>query len=174
MTDRTELRREQVDRETAHLRFKELQAEGGKVAPAELDEIWAALETVRPEEILGRWKGSEFDNGHPLCGMLASMGWYGKTFNSALDAKPLIMRGTDGQLFSDVETGKGEASLWMIEFRGECTATMVYDGQPIFDHFKRVDQDTLMGIMNGKTLPDAIASFPEGEPLFTFVLERDV
>ena len=27
---------------------------------------------------------------------------------------------------------------------------MVYDGQPIHDHFKRVDDDTVMGIMNGK------------------------
>jgi len=60
----------------------------------------------------------------------------------------------------------------MIEFRGETTATMVYDGQPVFDHFKRVDENTLMGIMNGKTLPGTILAFPEGEPLFTFVLER--
>jgi hypothetical protein len=27
---------------------------------------------------------------------------------------------------------------------------MVYDGQPVLDHFKRVDDDTLMGIMDGK------------------------
>lgn len=124
-----------MDRETARLRFKALQTEGGKVSPAELDEIWSALDTVRPEEILGKWRGSEFDNGHPLCGALPAMGWYGKTFNSVLDAKPMIMRGPDGELFSDVESLKGEASLWMIEFRGECTATMVYDGIPVFDHF---------------------------------------
>ena len=36
------------------------------------------------------------------------------------------------------------------EFRGELTATMVYDGQAIHDHFKQVDDDTVMGIMNGK------------------------
>jgi hypothetical protein len=28
---------------------------------------------------------------------------------------------------------------------------MVYDGQPVFDHFKWVDDHTLMGIMNGKS-----------------------
>ena len=163
-----------MDSETARLRFKALRTEGGKVAPAELDEIWAALDTVRPEEILGNWRGSEFDNGHPACGTLASLGWYGKTFNSVMDAKPLIMRGPNGELFSNVEIGKGEASLWMIEFRGEYTATMVYDGIPVFDHFKRVDADTLMGVMNGKSVPDGLAAFPPGEPLFTFVLERDV
>ena len=28
---------------------------------------------------------------------------------------------------------------------------MVYDGQAVIDHFKRVDDRTLMGIMNGKS-----------------------
>ena len=45
---------------------------------------------------------------------------------------------------------KGEASLWLEEFRGEVTATMVYDGQPVHDHLKRIDGDAMMGIMNGK------------------------
>jgi len=161
-----------MDREAARLRFKTLQTEGGKVNHSELDEIWAALDTVRPEEILGRWKGSEFDTGHPACGQLAALGWFGKDFDAVLDVKPLIMRGPDGDLYSDVEFGKGEASLWMVEFRGESTATMVYDGQPVFDHFKRVDENTLMGMMNGKTLPGTPLSFPEGEPLYTFILER--
>jgi hypothetical protein len=42
---------------------------------------------------------------------------------------------------------------------------MVYDGQPVFDHFKRVDDNTLMGIMNGKKLR------PSGN-FFYFLLER--
>jgi hypothetical protein len=37
----------------------------------------------------------------------------------------------------------------MEEFRGEITATMVYDGQAVHDHFK-IEDDTVMGIMNGK------------------------
>ena len=45
---------------------------------------------------------------------------------------------------------KGEASLWMEEFRGEVTASMVYDGAPVHDHFKKVDDNTVLGIMNGK------------------------
>ena len=46
--------------------------------------------------------------------------------------------------------GKGEASLWLEEFRGEVTATMVYDAMPIHDHFKRIDDDAVLAIMNGK------------------------
>ena len=35
-------------------------------------------------------------------------------------------------------------------FRGELTATMVYDRQPTHDHFKKIDDTAVMGIMNGK------------------------
>ncbi|MFB7939827.1 DUF4334 domain-containing protein [Streptomyces sp. NPDC056049] len=157
-----------MDVHEARARFRELRGlreEDGPVAPAVLDAIWAALATVRPEDILGAWKGGEFRTGHPLNGRLAKAGWYGKTFLSPHDAKPLICRDAEGALYSDRRLGKGEASLWSVEFRGETTATMVYDGQPVLDHFKRVDDTTLMGIMNAKGVP------AEG-PFFYFFLER--
>lgn len=149
----------------ARARFQELTKRDGLVAAPELDEIWAALDTVRPEEILGEWKGGEFRTGHPLEGMLAQADWYGKTFTSVHDAKPLICRNATGELYSNRELGQGEASLWTVEFRGESTATMVYDGRPVFDHFKQVDDTTLMGIMNAKGVPS------EG-PFFYFFLQR--
>ncbi|NBE83433.1 DUF4334 domain-containing protein [Micromonospora rubida] len=150
---------------TARARFSELRRQDGRVPAVELDEIWAALDTVRPEEILGAWKGGEFDTGHPLNGRLDQVRWYGKTFVTRTDAKPLICRDDNGELYSNTVLGKGEASLWTVEFRGESTATMVYDGQPIFDHFKRVDENTLMGIMNGK-------HFSVHGPFFYFLLDR--
>ncbi|NYV76849.1 DUF4334 domain-containing protein [Streptomyces sp. UH6] len=149
----------------ARARFQELRAVDGPVDAAGLDAVWAALDTVRPEEILGEWKGGEFETGHPLNGMLAKAGWYGKSFASVHDVKPLLCRDEKGELYSNVELGKGEASLWTVEFRGESTATMVYDGQPVFDHFKRVDDATLMGIMNAKGVT------AEG-PYYYFFLER--
>ncbi|MFF2778538.1 DUF4334 domain-containing protein [Streptomyces sp. NPDC058052] len=157
-----------MDVHEARARFRELQRlreEDGPVDPAVLDAIWAALAAVRPEDILGAWKGGEFRTGHPLNGTLAKAGWYGKTFVSPHDAKPLICRDAEGAFYSDRALGKGEASLWSVEFRGETTATMVYDGQPVLDHFKRVDGTTLMGIMNAKGVP------AEG-PFFYFFLER--
>ncbi|MER6304494.1 DUF4334 domain-containing protein [Streptomyces sp. NPDC001739] len=54
-----------------------------------------------------------------------------------------------------------------LEFRGESTATMVYDGRPILDHFKRIDDATLMGVMNGRGVLDS-----QGHH-FSFVLERE-
>ncbi|WP_405808832.1 DUF4334 domain-containing protein [Streptomyces sp. NBC_01520] len=149
----------------ARARFQELREQDGLIPTLQLDEVWAALATVRPEEILGDWKGGEFRTGHPLDGTLEKADWYGKSFAAVHDAKPLVCRNAAGELYSNRELGKGEASLWTVEFRGEATATMIYDGRPVLDHFKRVDDTTLMGIMNGKGVP------ADG-PFFYFFLDR--
>ncbi|WP_062997888.1 DUF4334 domain-containing protein [Nocardia mikamii] len=148
-------------------RWRELAAQSSGVSTDELDRLWAELAVVRAEDILGEWKGAAFRTGHPLCRALDKSGWYGKTFHSTMDAKPLICRAEDGTLYSDVELGGGEATLWNIEFRGEVTATMVYDGRAVFDHFKRLDDNTLMGIMNGR--PELVLA---GGEYFYFLLER--
>ncbi|KHL18851.1 GXWXG protein [Mumia flava] len=154
-----------MDITEARQTFARLRETDGTVDPDELDAVWAALDVVRPEALLGRWKGGEFVTGHRMNGMLERIGWYGKTFSSLDDAQPLVCRGSDGELYSDLTTGKGAASLWMVEFRGESTATMVYDGQPVLDHFKQVDESTVLGIMNGKGVLD-------DERHFYFFLER--
>ncbi|WP_419206930.1 DUF4334 domain-containing protein [Photobacterium leiognathi] len=65
----------------------------------------------------------------------------------------------------------GECSLWNIEFRGKVSATMVYDGAPIFDHFRKVDDNTLMGLMNGKA-PNNFPSIIDNGRYYYFYLER--
>lgn len=138
-----------MDLEKARRRFAELR-EHQNVSTTELNEIWSTLPTVRSAEIVGTWKGDEFHTGHKMNGMLKAARWYGKVFTSVDDVDPIVCYDDDGNLFSNNELSLGGASLWDVEFRGEVTATMVYDGQPILDHFKRVDENTLMGIMNGK------------------------
>lgn len=149
-------------------RWNTLAAKDSWVPAAALDALWAELSPVRAQDILGDWKGAAFQTGHALCRHLAACRWHGKSFLSLAEAKPLVCRAEDGSLFSNVELGRGEASLWDIEFRGEVTATMVYDGSPIFDHFKQLNNTTLMGIMNGR--PDLVLS---GGEHFYFRLERD-
>ncbi|MGW6422575.1 DUF4334 domain-containing protein [Nocardia sp. NPDC055053] len=148
-------------------RWQQLRDETDGVSTAELDALWTRLRPARAEDILGEWHGGAFQTGHPLCRALPASRWYGKTFLALDDAKPLICRAEDGTLFSNVELGQGEATLWNIEFRGEVTATMVYDGRAVFDHFKWLDERTLMGIMNGR--PELVLS--RGEH-FYFLLER--
>lgn len=118
---------------------------------AELDALWADLDTLRPEEMLGAWRGGDFATGHPASGLLTKIGWHGKRFDSLLDGHPLVCRGEDGELYSNTQyAAGGYSSLWEVGFRGETTATMVYDAMAVFDHFKQVDATTVMGIMNGK------------------------
>ncbi|HJQ05593.1 MAG TPA: DUF4334 domain-containing protein [Nocardioides sp.] len=149
-------------------RFEALR-DADHVDPGDLDELWAELDTATVEEILGPWRGGDFATGHVVSQLLEQTRWHGKRFDGPLDAKPLICRDEKGELYSNLKGGAGgEASLWMVGFRGEVTATMVYDNQPVLDHFKKVDGDTLMGIMNGK-----LSSAFGIEDLYYFWLERE-
>ncbi len=150
----------------ARKKFTELKDRGGQIPDAELDEFWATLQPATLEQMLGEWKGGEFVTGHKMNGLLEQAGWFGKTFTSVADVQPLVCLDADGNKFSNVEMGKGEASLWLEVFRGEVTATMVYDGQPVHDHFKTIDDDAVMGIMNGKGVRDG------GRYYYYFYLER--
>jgi hypothetical protein len=140
----------------------------GQIADADLDAFWETLSPATIELMIGEWKGGEFVTGHRANGFMARLNWFGKTFHSDMDAEPLVCLDADGNKFSNVEAMKGAASLWLEEFRGEVTATMVYDGMAVLDHFKRVDDDTLMGVMNGK--PALV--LPTGHH-FYFGLERE-
>lgn len=135
-------------------RIAAIRAAGGKTTIDELDSLWAVLPAVRPSEMLGDWAGSEFVSGHSFEGQLAKARWHGKSFASLTDVTPIVCRDEEGNLFANKALAKGGASLWTVEFRGEATATMVYDGQPILDHFKRIDDHTLLGVMNGKGVLD--------------------
>lgn len=136
---------------------------------AELDALWTDLAPVGVTEILGPWRGGDFATGHVASAVLEKVRWHGKRFDSPLAAVPLVCRDENGELYSNKEAGGGgEASLWEVGFRGEVTATMVYDRLPVLDHFKKVDDDTLMGIMNGKLE----AAFGVTD-LYYFWLERD-
>lgn len=156
-----------MNTDEARARFHELRSQDSDVLAEELDRIWACLPTVGIPEIIGQWRGDDFATGHHFNELLTRYRWYGKTFSSGFDAKPLVCYGEDGQLFSNVELADGEASLWEVAFRGEVTATMVYDRRPVLDHFKKVDDGTLMGIMNGK--PDFVL---DGGEYYYFLLER--
>jgi hypothetical protein len=149
----------------ARKKFTELKERTGRIPDVELDDFWATLEPATIDDMIGEWKGGEFVTGHRMNSQLEKSRWFGKTFNSATDVQPLVCLDADGNKFSNVEMGKGEASLWLEQFRGEVTATMVYDGQPVHDHFKKIDDDALMGIMNGKRVLD-------NGRYFHFYLER--
>ncbi len=61
-----------------------------------------------------------------------------------------------------LKTEQSKARLRMMEYRGKVSATMIYDDLPINDVFRKVDEDTVLGVMDFKDAP---------EPFF-FVLKR--
>lgn len=153
----------------ARQRFEELRRRATPIPDADLDAFWATLPPATIADMLGEWSGGEFVTGHKMNGLLEKARWFGKTFTSATEVQPLVCLDENGNKFANIELGKGEASLWLEEFRGDVVATMVYDGQPVHDHFKRVDADTMLGIMNGKGVLDTRNGVGR---YFYFYLER--
>lgn len=155
--------------------------------------VYDQLGPVSLDFMIGRWKGSEIATGHALDGMLVPSGWYGKMFISPEEVHPLVFfTKNKTHLYSVnpkylpldlnvpknkvlgvlmalskhfVQTKKSSARLRMIEYRGRVTATMAYDAKPINDHFVKIDDHTVLGVMDKK---GDSRHFP-----YAFVLERD-
>ncbi|WP_116364658.1 DUF4334 domain-containing protein [Parahaliea mediterranea] len=128
--------------------FAALRDSDSTVAIAALEAFFDALPAVPEEAMLGRWRGGCFNTGHPGEGMLDKLGWCGKQFNARNDVNPIMVHAADGGMtVSDI---MGQAQLRMVAYRGVATATMAYDDKPIFDHFRAIDDDTVLGVMDSK------------------------
>lgn len=116
-----------------------------------IDDVFAVfdeLPAVDVEQMLGDWNGGLVPTGHPGEAQLDGLRWAGKQFRSANDVDPLICLNEAGERFAtDV---LGQAQLRAVEYRGVVTATMIYDRHPILDHFRAIDSDTLLGLMDRK------------------------
>jgi hypothetical protein len=151
------------------------------------------LPVVMAEEITGRWKGSELPTGHPFDGLLTASGWYGKQFDDPEVVHPLLFSGggevfavdprklplglvgrvplsvvaAGGRLVNVLgpvlRTTQPRARLRNLEYRGKTSAAMIYDHVPVIDVFRRVDEHTLLGVMDQRGV----------DQLYFFVLQRD-
>ncbi len=159
--------------------------------PTQILECFDSLPIADMAFMTGRWRGFEIRTGHRLDGLLEPSGWYGKLFENPEAVHPLLFHSRDGkQLYAVdpmlvplsaplprssmlgvamailrpvLQTKSPKARLRMIEYRGRSTATMVYDSKAIFDHFARIDDRRVLGIMDLKGMPGPYA----------FCLERD-
>ncbi|MEZ4453169.1 MAG: DUF4334 domain-containing protein [Nannocystaceae bacterium] len=126
----------------------ELLAAEGEQVLARLFEFYDRLPALDPGSLRGAWEGGCFRTGHPGERQLETIGWVGKAFHGDDDVDPILSRGEDGGRI--VNPIMGKASLRSVTYRGVTTATMIYDRHPIFDHFRRVDDDTILGVMDRK------------------------
>lgn len=147
----------------------------------ELRGLWKGAEfpTASPSDGLlatSRWFGKRFtgnDDVDPLvwCASKSKKGDGSSSGdNSELfaadppKAMALISQGLDvPDHRAECETHEPGARLRPVEYRGVVTASMVYNQLPVIDHFRRVDDTTLLGVMNNPQMP--------GPPFF-FVLRR--
>lgn len=83
-----------------------------------------------------------------------------------LRCAPLLRRSAVARLVRGVlpvaRTRRPRARVRAVAYRGVVSATMSYDAQPIDDHFRAVDDDTLLGLMDARGM---------ARPFF-FVLRR--
>ena len=168
-----------------------LQTESKAATTAEMLRIYDSLPAVSSDFMMGRWKGTEIDTNHQMNGLLRDGGWYGKVFINTEEVHPLVFFSSGkkslyamnprnipmqmkfpkskmiGTLISlsrpFFQTNKSKARLRMMEHRGKITATMIYDDKAIYDHFVKVDDNTVLGCMDLKGITD---------PLF-WTMERD-
>ncbi|MEA5537091.1 DUF4334 domain-containing protein [Crocosphaera sp. XPORK-15E] len=136
----------------------------------------SGLHTDHPMDGLleaSNWYGKEFidpENVHPLLFLDSqgnifkvapnptAMNWVLKLPILKNDfLKPLMMLTN-----SLLKTQTSQARLRMMEYREKVSATMIYDYLPINDSFRKVDDNTVLGIMDFKSVP---------QPFF-FVLRR--
>lgn len=123
--------------------------------------LFDSLEPVDLESLLGTWRGKEFRTGHPLDSVLKKLNWYGKAFHDADNVDPLLFEVKEGEVIAVdpvpfmgkqklTEAVGGEARMRMVEFRGKVSAAMIYDHLPILDHFRKVAEGKLLGMMDLK------------------------
>jgi hypothetical protein len=149
--------------------------------------VFDKAEPIEPEHMVGLWQGAEIPTGHPLDGILAASGWWGKEFIDSEAVHPLLFRYRNGTkswamnpilvpvqsalkvriptfvlpllrptiaaLRPVVQTRRARARLRSITYRGESTAAMVYDQQPVIDVFRRVAADVILGAMDLRGSP---------------------
>lgn len=134
--------------------FEEFRNSKKKVAFEKLEDFFAQLPEVINDEMLGPWSGGYITSGSFIDWTLKDYGfygWIGKTFFS-YDKVSALKHQLFGLKFNIPIIGS--ARLREINFRGKVSSAVIYNYLPFIDHFRRVDEDTLMGVMEvkGKTI----------------------
>ena len=137
----------------------------------------SGLHTAHPMDGLleaSNWYGKEFidpETVHPLLfldtrGEIIKVAPQPMAMKWALNMPGLKsdwMQPLLGLSTSLLKTEESQARLRMMDYRGKVSATMIYDYLPINDTFRKVDDDTVLGVMDYKESP---------QPLF-FMLKRE-
>ena len=138
----------------------------GALAPdsENLLELFSQLEPISVDSLIGLWRVAPFGGAprdpvavQPASGPLPQrkgLGLrklYGKRFVTREDAEPIVCLAEDGSLVASIDFGV--ARLRELSFRGIPSAGMVYDQQPWIDYFRKLDDETLVAMIDMKGTP---------------------
>ncbi|KAE8155118.1 hypothetical protein BDV25DRAFT_135161 [Aspergillus avenaceus] len=118
------------------------------VSADEVAALYDTLPSVTPDFLLGNWKGSVIYTGHKDIEILLAMKWDGKMFHSVDSVEPVVVLSEENSRVPMRELGG--ARIREVKFRGVVTAAMVYDQQPVIDYFRRLNDRTVVGVMEHK------------------------
>jgi hypothetical protein len=108
--------------------------------------LYNNLDPVTVDFLLGDWKGSIPQTGHPDLKFLQKMGWAGKRFNFSEDINPEIIQSDDGLRRPKIDLG---AARVRAVARGVVSAAMIYDQLPIIDYFRYLNENAVIGVTLG-------------------------
>jgi hypothetical protein len=137
-THRRPPRRESTAAERELLALIEEGKRGVAIDSARVMALYRQLEPVSIDFMIGTWHGSLF-NGQ------SGDGWWGKNMISAELVQPLLFQREDGSVYSNDVWGMAHLKTDTYEDLSE-TATLVYNDKPLYDLFRRVTDETVVGL----------------------------
>jgi len=114
----------------------------GAIDSERLMALYRQLEPVSLDFMLGTWHGSLF-NGQ------SGDGWWGKNMISAGHVQPLLFQRPDGSVYSNEVWGLAHLEFGSFDGLSE-TAMLVYNDKPLYDYFRRVSDQTVLGLTPAK------------------------
>lgn len=96
----------------------------GHVDEAALAAIYDQLGPISPERLLGQWKGSSFDTGHPTHKLLRDFKWAGKDFRGVDDVDPIMLYDDNGSRNWCEQYGRAQVRFPCLYNRTRLVLTM--------------------------------------------------
>ncbi|RDH32332.1 GXWXG protein-domain-containing protein [Aspergillus welwitschiae] len=136
------------------------------ISPTEVKDSFDERPPVRPSFMLGEWQGLAVLTGNKLVEVLHSVKWAGKNFYGVDQVEPMVCLDDNGCRFCNPNWGG--ARIREIKYNDTVSAAMVYNQRPVIDHFRYVDENTVIGVMESL---DHDKSSQDEDRLY-FTLER--
>lgn len=130
---------------------------GKACPPSTLMPLFEKLEPASIDFMIGQWHGGKFDGGATP----DPINWYGKRFVSRDYVEPMLCRQEDGTVYAWDKWGV--AQMRNVEFGDKVQACLIYDEKPMFDYFRKISEDVVLGLGDIKGQPTE----------FFFWLKRD-